>query len=139
MTLPLKILLVAAFGAGTAFAVRYMMVRHDGGGIEGRWNITSLPEGWKRVPGTQLIISDREIKICVGELPTATLHYTINQENGTIDATRKVNGGEEVRLASYRRQGDTLTLSVAAAGKPRPESPDVTEGTERWVLERKGD
>ena len=139
MTLPLKILLVAALAAGTAFAVRFMMVRHDGGGIEGRWNITSLPEGWKRVPGTQLIISDREIKICVGELPTATLHYTLDAEKGTIDATRKVNGSEEVRLASYRRQGDTLTLSVGANGKPRPESPDVTEGTERWVLERKGD
>lgn len=139
MTLPLRILLYAALAAGTAFAVRFIMVRHDGGGIEGRWNITSLPEGWKRVPGTQVIISDREIKICVGELPTATLQYTLDPENGAIDATRKVNGHEEVRLAAYRREGDNLTLNVAAAGKPRPESPDVTEGTERWVLERKGD
>jgi hypothetical protein len=139
MGLPLKLLIVAALAAGTAFAFRFMLVRNDGGGIEGRWKIITLPDGWKPLPGTQVIITNSEIRICVGELPTATLYYTIDQEHGTIDARRKVNGGEEVRLASYRREGDTLTLSVGAAGKPRPESPDVAEGTERWVLERKGD
>ena len=139
MALPLKILILTALAAGTAFAVRFFMVTHDGGGIEGGWSITSLPDGWKRVPGTQVIISASEIKICVGELPTATLHYTLDPENGAIDATRKVKGREEVQRGSYRRDGDTLTLSVGAERKPRPASPDVTEGTERWVLERKGD
>lgn len=139
MGLPLKIIILAALAAGTALAVRFFLVRHDGGGIEGRWKIITLPDGWKRVPGTQVIITASEIKVCVGELPTATLHYQLDPENGAIDATRKVNGGEEVRLGSYRREGDSLTLSVGAAGKPRPESPDVTEGAERWVLERTGD
>lgn len=139
MALPLKLLIVAALAAGTALAFNFLMVRNDGGGIEGRWKITTLPEGWKPLPGTQVIITESEIKICVGELPTATLHYTIDPANRTIDASRKTAGGEEVRLASYRKEGDTLTLNVGAAGKPRPESSDVTEGTERWVLERKGD
>jgi hypothetical protein len=139
MAFPLKLLIVAALAAGAAFALRFMMVRSDGGGIEGRWKIVTLPDGWKPLPGTQVIVTDSEIRICVGEIPTAILHYKIDPEKGTIDATRKTNGGEEVRLACYRREGDTLTLNVGAAGNPRPDSPDVTEGTERWVLERKGD
>ena len=139
MVLPVKILIAVALAAGIAVTCRYVTARHDGGGIEGRWRIAALPDGWKPVPGSQVIVTASEIRICIGEVPAATWYYTFNAETGTIDAARKINGGEEVRLASYRREGDTLTLSAGTAGKPRPSSPEMTEGAERWVLERTGD
>jgi hypothetical protein len=58
MAFPLKLLIVAALAAGTAFALRFMMVRSDGGGIEGRWKIVTLPDGWKPLPGTQVIVTE---------------------------------------------------------------------------------
>lgn len=139
MVLPLKILIVATLAAGAAVAVWYVTARHDGGGIEGRWRITTLPEGWKPVPGAQVIVTASDIRICIGEVPAATLHYTLDVEKGTIDAVRKFNGEEETRLAVYRRSRRYPSINAAAAGKPRPSGPEVAEGTERWVLERKGD
>lgn len=135
----MKILLLTIIGIGTAFGIKFAVTKHNGGGIEGRWNITSLPEGWARVPGTHVIVSASEVKVCLGEIPTSTLRYTLDEENGTIDATRKVHGKTVVQLGTYRKEADTLTLSVAPEGKPRPASPDTTEGAERWVLERSGD
>ena len=135
----MKLLLVAVLGIGTACVINFAFAKHNGGGIEGRWNITSLPEGWARVPGTHVIVTASEVKVCLGEIPTTTLRYTLDEEKGTIDATRKVHGKTVVQLGTYRREGDTLTLSVAPEGKPRPASPDTTKGAEHWVLKRSGD
>jgi len=105
--------------------------------LQGRWNIVSVPEGWKKVPGTSVLISNGEVKICVGKIPTCSLSYKLDPATGGVEARRKVNGKTVVQRGVYRKTGDTITLSVGAEGKPAPDSPDATgEGAMHWVFRR---
>ncbi|HWB02163.1 MAG TPA: hypothetical protein VG796_04000 [Verrucomicrobiales bacterium] len=111
----------------------------DGGGLEGRWKIVSVPEGWKKVPGTNVVISASEIRICVGRISAAVLTYTANSATGKVEAIRKVKGKTVVQRGVYRQSGDMLMVSVGAEGKPAPASADSSgSGAMRWVFRRAG-
>lgn len=102
--------------------------------LQGRWTIVSAPEGWKIVPGMDVMVTSDEIHMRIGTIVTSKLQYTADYDAGTIDAGES---GGKVRQGIYRLEGDTLTLNVAAEGKPRPFSPDATDGgSMRWVLRR---
>ena len=118
--------------------VKSRSMRSNGGEIQGRWEIVEWPEGWKKVPGTHVTITPGEVKIVAGIIPAATLHYTADQEAGTIDTTRTSNGKSVEQHGLYQRDGDTLTILVGAEGKERPASLDATgSGADRWVLRKK--
>jgi hypothetical protein len=107
--------------------------------LKGRWTVVSVPDGWKKVPGTSVVISDGKIQICVGKVPMSSLAYTLNRASGGVEAIRKVKGKTVVQRGVYRKTGDTLTLSVGAEGKPAPASPDATgAGVMHWVFRRAG-
>jgi hypothetical protein len=106
-------------------------------GFEGRWAVVSVPAGWAKVPGTTVLVSPGVAKICVGRVPTTSLKYSVDHRSGTVDATRREKGRTVVQQGVFRRDGNTLTLSVGAEGKPRPSSPDQTDkGAMRWVLRK---
>jgi hypothetical protein len=107
--------------------------------LRGRWAIVSVPEGWKKVPGTNVVITDGSVQICVGKIPTSSLAYKLDPGTGAVEASRKVKGKTVVQRGVYRKTGDTLTLSVGADGKPAPASPDATgDGAMHWVFRRTG-
>ncbi len=109
----------------------------DDSDLQGRWSIVAVPAGWKKVPGTSVVIESGEVKICVARVTTSKMSYKLDPSNGTVESRRVVKGKPVVQLGVYRRQGDTLTLSVAAEGKPRPATPDSTEGgAMKWVFKR---
>jgi hypothetical protein len=106
-------------------------------GLEGRWKIVEVPEGWKKVPGTSVIISSGVIRINLGKVTTAQISYTIDPATGKVDTVRKVKGKDVVQHGIYRHEGDTLTLSVGAEGRPAPSTPDSTgKGAMRWVFRK---
>jgi len=129
----MKILLLVALLIGGTYVYRAKMA----GSVEdlqGRWKITSMPGGWKKVPAMDVMVTEEEIQIRVGTLITSKLQYTVDPENQTIDATAP---GKDPQLGVYEIDGETLTLSVGGEGQPRPKNPDSTEGgAMRWVLER---
>ena len=129
----MKILLLAALLIGGTYFYRDKM-SGSGEDLQGRWKVASMPEGWNKVPAMDVMVTADEIQIRVGTLITSKLQYTVNPENQTIDAK---GPGKDSQLGIYEMDGDTLTLSVGAEGKPRPKSLDSTEGgAMRWVLER---
>jgi hypothetical protein len=106
-------------------------------GLEGRWKIVAVPAGWKKVPGTNVVISSGVIRVCVGKLTTTVLSYTADPATGKVEAARKVKGKTVVQRGIYRQTGNLLMLSVGAEGKPAPSSPESTEGgAMRWVFRR---
>ena len=108
-------------------------------GLQGTWNIVSVPDGWKRVAGTSVLITQDEVCVCLGKLITTRMKYQIDPMRGTVDAIRTVKGNRVVQLGTYRREGDTLTLSVGAEGKNRPPTPDSKDrGAMRWVFKKVG-
>jgi hypothetical protein len=105
--------------------------------LRGRWTIVSVPNGWKKVPGTNVVITDGKVQICVGKIPTSSLAYKLDPATGAVEAIRRVKGKTVVQRGVYRKTGDTLTLSVGAEGKPAPASPDDTGGgAMHWVFQR---
>lgn len=105
--------------------------------VQGRWSIVAVPDGWKRIPGTNVVVTSDEVRICIGKFTTSKLKYKIDAARATVDSSRTVNGKCVIQLGTYRREGDTLTLSVGPEGKARPASPDCTrEGAMRWVFKR---
>lgn len=111
----------------------------DESSLQGRWKVVSVPEGWKKVPGTNVVISAGEIRICVGRISTAVLTYTADSATGKVEAIRKVKGKTVVQRGVFRQSGDTLMVSVGAEGKPAPASPDSSGGgAMRWVFRRAG-
>jgi hypothetical protein len=133
----MKFILIAVCVAATAgLYMKFRWSRPGREGIEGKWNVSSWPEGWKAMPGSHVIITGDEVKILLGVIPAKTLKYEIDREAGTIDARRYEKGETVTQLGFYEREGDTLTLSMGAEGKPRPESISSTGGgTTRWVLQ----
>lgn len=129
----MKILLLAALLIGGAYIYRAKMTG-PGADLQGRWKIVSMPEGWKKVPGMDVLVTADEIQIRMGTVVTTKLPYTLNPDNQTID-TR--SPGKEPQLGIFEMDGETLTLSVGAEGKPRPKSAGSTDdGAMHWVLER---
>jgi hypothetical protein len=111
----------------------------DGNDVQGRWNVVSVPAGWKKIPGTSVLVSSDEVRICVGKIPTSTLTYKLDPVSGVVEACRKVKGKTIVQRGIYRRSGDLLTVSVGGEGKPAPATPDTTDGgAMRWVFRRAG-
>ena len=129
----MKILLAITHIAGAAFVYRTRFATNTEG-IEGRWTIVSVPDGWKKVPGADVMVTGDEIRIRLGTVVTSKLTYTLDPSNCTVDAT-SAGGGKQRGI--YRIDGETLTLCIGAEGKPRPESPDSTDGgAMKWVLQR---
>jgi len=128
-------------GVLLASALVYVKTRAPharGGSLEGKWEIVEWPEGWKRVPGSHVTITQGEVKIVAGFVPALTMHYQADEENGTIDTTRTSDGKTVEQQGLYERDGDTLTLCVGAEGKERPASLDAHEGgAMKWVLRKK--
>ena len=107
--------------------------------LEGRWRIVAVPDGWKRIPGTNVVVTPDEVQICLGKLVTSKLKYRLDPARGAVDSSRTVRGKRVVQLGTYRREGDTLVLSVGPEGKERPSNPDATQdGAMRWVLKKAG-
>lgn len=129
----MKILLLITLLIGGTVAYR-MKSGGEGVDLQGRWKVVSLPEGWKKVPAMDVMVTDDEIQIRVGTVISSKLSYTLDPASSTIDAQ---GAGKDPQRGIYQLDGETLTLSVGAEGKPRPESPDSTEGgAVRWVLQR---
>ena len=125
--------------AAVMFLIHPTEAKSQSDGLEGRWAVVSVPAGWKKVPGTTVLISSGEAKICLGRIPASTLTYQVDHRSGAVDATRKEQGRTVVQRGVFRREGNTLTLSVSAEGKPRPASPDATDnGAMRWVFRKVG-
>jgi hypothetical protein len=126
------LLLIGMLTAGVLFFRLHLS--RPGDDLQGRWTIVSAPEGWKLVPGTDVMVTSDEIQLRIGTVVTTKMHYTADSDEGTIDATI---GGGKARLGVYRLDGEQLTLSVGPEGGPRPASPDVKDGgVMRWVLRR---
>jgi hypothetical protein len=107
--------------------------------LRGRWTIVSVPTGWKKVPGTNVLITDGKVQICLGKIPTSSLAYKLDPATRAVEAIRKVKGKTVVQRGVYRKTGNTLTLSVGAEGKPAPTSPDDSSGgAMHWVFQRAG-
>lgn len=131
----MKILLALILMAGGVLFYR-MKSPGSGDDLQGRWTIVSPPDGWKIVPGTDIMVTSDEIQVRVGTVVTTKLHYTADPEKGNIDATA---AGGKLRQGIYRIEGDLLTLCVGAEGGPRPDTPDATGGgVMRWELKRGG-
>ncbi len=125
--------------AATALVLFTQAAQGQSDDLRGTWKIVSVPEGWKKVPGTNVVITGGKVKICVGRIPTSTLEYKVDSATGAVEASRKVKGKTVVQRGVYRKTGDTLTLSVGADGKPAPASPDATGGgAMHWVFRRAG-
>jgi len=108
--------------------------------LQGKWNIVSMPPGWKRVPGVHVEVTPDTAKVYMGAIRTTQLRYTIDPAQKAIDATRVENGKTVVQLGTYRLFGETLKVSVSAPGKPRPGSPDASDGGAMpWVFRRTTD
>jgi hypothetical protein len=106
--------------------------------IQGDWSITSLPPGWKRVPGVHVVITPGTAKVYVGALRTTQIAYTLDPAKKAIVATRKEKGDVVIQRGTYSLNGDTLNVSVSAAGKPRPATPVSSEGGAMpWQFHRK--
>jgi hypothetical protein len=111
--------------------------RCEGAGLQGRWKVVSMPAGWKKIPGINVVISSGQIRVCVGKISTAILTYTADPATGKVEAVRRIKGKAVVQRGVYRQSGDTLTLSVSAEGKPAPANPDCTDGgAMRWVFRK---
>lgn len=111
--------------------------RADDSSLQGRWSIVSVPAGWKKIPGTSVLITPGEIKICLAKIPAAKMTYKIDPARGAVESVRTVKGKTVTQTGTYRQEGNTLLLSVAPEGKPRPSSPDSTEGgAMRWVFRK---
>lgn len=129
----MKILLLALLLLGGTYIYR-SRTAVSGEALQGRWKVVSLPEGWKKVPALDVMVTSDEIQIRIGTVVSSKLSYTVDPENQTIDAK---GPGKDLQLGVYELIGDTLTLSVGAEGKPRPESAASTDGgAMHWVLER---
>lgn len=129
----MKLLLLLTLLIGAAFVYRAKFAG-GGDGIEGRWTIVSVPDGWKKVPGTDVMVTGNEIQIRLGKVVTTKMTYTHDPSNCTVDAT---TAGGAIQRGIYRAEDDMLTLCLGAEGKPRPESPDSTAGgAMKWVLQR---
>ena len=106
--------------------------------IQGDWNIVSMPPGWKRVPGVHVVITPGTAKVYVGALRTTQIAYTLDPAKKAIVATRKEKGDVVVQQGTYHLNGDVLNVSVSAAGKPRPATPDSSDsGAMPWQFRRK--
>ena len=129
----MKLLLGLALLIGSALLYK-MHFAGGPGELEGRWSIVSPPEGWKKIPGMDVMVTPDEIQIRAGTVVTTKLRYTIDSAARTVDAVR---GDEAPRRGIYRLDGDMLTLCMGAPGSPRPETPDSTgDGLTKWVLRR---
>ena len=129
----MKILLLLTLLIGAAFVYKSRFAT-EGEGIEGRWTIVSVPDGWKKVPGTDVMVTEDEIQIRLGKVVTSKMAYTHDPSSHTVDASTP---GGAIQRGIYRAEGDTLTLCLGAEGKPRPESPDAAGGgAMKWVLQR---
>ena len=107
--------------------------------LQGRWSIIAVPDGWKKIPGTNVVVTPDEVQICVGKVVTSTLKYKLDPARAAVDSSRIEKGKRIVQLGKYRREGDTLILSVGPEGKGRPSSPDSKqEGAMRWVFKKAG-
>ena len=125
--------------AGTVLLVAAGPAHAQNPDLQGKWSIVSVPDGWKRVAGTTILITPDEVRICLGRVITTRMKYEIDPVRATVDAIRTVKGKRVVQLGTYRREGDTLTLSVGAEGKSRPPTPDSREkGAMRWVFKKAG-
>jgi hypothetical protein len=129
--------LLALLTIAVSIPVLALSARADDADLQGRWSIVSVPSGWKKIPGTSVVITPGEVKICLAKVPAARMTYKIDPERRTVESVRTVKGKPVVQLGTYRKEGDTLVLSVAAEGKPRPTSPDSTDGgAMRWVFRK---
>jgi hypothetical protein len=135
----MKTPLAAVLSLTSIFMSLSASAKGDGGDLQGRWEIVSVPDGWKKVPGTSVLISSGEVRICVGRIPASKFAYKLDPATGAVEASRKVKGKVVVQRGIYRRNGDTLTVSVGAEGKPPPPNADSTAGgAMRWVFRRSG-
>ena len=107
--------------------------------LYGKWQIVSMPEGWKKIPGVEVLVADGHIQIRCGSVVTSRLRYTADASKGTIDAIKTGERKAEIQRGIYRMVGNTITISIGPRGKSRPASPDSTEGGAlKWVLRRVG-
>ena len=133
MDTDMKFLLVLSIIVGGALLYRMKMAGSEED-LRGRWTIVSAPEGWKKIPGMDVMVTAGEIQFRIGTVVTSKMHYTVDSDRRTIDAA---HGDEAPRRGIYRLDGETLTLSVGAEGDERPDNPNSTEnGAMRWVLKR---
>jgi hypothetical protein len=129
----MKILLTVTLLIG---GLLFYRLKFSAGGddLQGRWTIVSAPEGWRIVPGTDMMVTGDEIQIRLGTVVTSKMRYSADSEAGTIDATASDG---RIHRGLYHLDNNTLTLSVGAAGKARPENLEASgDGIMRWVLRR---
>lgn len=109
-------------------------IAESGEELRGRWIIVSVPDGWKKVPAVDVVVTGDEIHIRMAKVITSKVSYTLDPANHLVDGRK---GDGTVQRGLYRVNGDTLTLCMGAGGKPRPESIESTSGgATRWVLRR---
>ena len=80
--------------------------------LRGKWKIVSMPDGWKKLPGVDVLVADDQIQIRCGAVVTSKMRFTANASRGTINVVKEGERTGEVQRAVYRISGDTITISV---------------------------
>jgi uncharacterized protein (TIGR03067 family) len=100
--------------------------KKDGELIQGRWKVIASAEAGKdRKPeeDIHLVFGGEMFTIQKGKEDALAMRYTLDPTTTPkqIDTTHEIDPGKPiVQLGIYALEGDSLKLSLEAAGKPRP-------------------